>query len=208
MIRVITLLIMFMCNALTAQPQYEAGMQKAFALWGENKPTEASAVFERIAAVEKTNWLPSYYVALVNTTEAFKTKDREKLNALLGKAQAAQDNATAISANNAELLVMQAMIHTAKIVADPMNNGMKLSPVVSELYEKALKLAPDNPRAVFGQAEFNMGSAQFFGNDTKPMCAQVARAVTLFANFKPETPFHPKWGKERADETLKECNSK
>jgi hypothetical protein len=205
MIRAITLFILFVCNAVTAQSQYEAGMQKAFALWGENKPTEASALFERIAAVEKNNWLPSYYVALVNTTEAFKTKDKQTITALLIKAQVAQDNAAALSADNAELLVMQAMIYTAKIVADPMNNGMKLSPVVSELYEKALKLAPNNPRAVFGQAEFDMGSAKFFGNSTKPMCEQVERAVTLFANFKPETPFHPKWGKERAEETLKEC---
>lgn len=205
MIRVITLFILFVCNAVTAQSQYEAGMQKAFALWGENKPTEASALFERIAAVEKNNWLPSYYVALVNTTEAFKTKDKQIITALLIKAQVAQDNATAISENNAELLVMQAMIHTAKIVADPMNNGMKLSPVVTELYDKALKLAPDNPRVVFNKAQFDMGSAQFFGNSTKPMCEQIERSVTLFANFKPETAFHPKWGNERAEEALKEC---
>lgn len=205
MIRAITLFILFVCNAVTAQSQYETGMQKAFALWGENKPTEASALFERIAAVEKNNWLPSYYVALVNTTEAFKTRDKNVITALLIKAQVAQDNAAALSADNAELLVMQAMIHTAKIVADPMNNGMKLSPVVNELYDKALKLAPNNPRVVFSKAEFDMGSAKFFGNDLKPMCDQVERSITLFANFKPETVFHPKWGKERAEEALKEC---
>ncbi|MXN89877.1 hypothetical protein GR160_01440 [Flavobacterium sp. Sd200] len=205
MIRIITILIAFVCNIAAAQSQYENGMQKAFTLWGDNKPTEASALFERIAAVEKNNWLPSYYVALVNTTEAFKTKDKQTINALLVKAQTALDNAVVISADNAELLVVQAMIHTAKIVADPMNNGMKLSPVVTELYDKALKLAPNNPRVVFNKAQFEMGSAQFFGSSTKPMCEQIERSVTLFANFKPETPFHPKWGKENAEEALKEC---
>jgi len=206
MIRFITLFVLFVCGLVSAQSQYETGMQKAFALWGEGKATEASAMFERIAAAEKDNWLPSYYVALVNTTEAFQTQDKEKLKALLTKAQAAQDIADGLSPDNAELLVMQAMIYTAWIVYDPMNNGMKLSAKVNEIYAKALKLAPDNPRAVFGKAEFAMGSAKYFGGDTKPMCDEVARAVTLFANFKPETPFHPNWGKDRAEETLKECN--
>ena len=205
MIRAITMFILFVCGLAGAQTQYETGMQKAFGLWGEGKTTEASAMFERIAAAEKSNWLPPYYVALVNVTEAFQTKDKEKISALLTKAQAAYDNADGISPDNPEIMVIQALIHTAWIVYDPMTNGMKLSAKVSEIYEKAYKLAPDNPRVVFGKAEFEIGGAKYFGNDTKPMCAEVERAVGLFATFKPETAFHPNWGKERAEETLKEC---
>jgi len=205
MIRAITLFIFFMCNVVSAQSQYEAGMQKALGLWGGGKPTEASALFERIAAAEKTNWLPSYYVALVNTTEAFKTKDKAAITALLTKAQAAADNAIALSPNNAELLVVQAMIHTAWITFDPMTNGMKLSGPVMELYEKAQKLAPNNPRVVFCKAEFDMGAASYFGNDTKPICAEIERSIGLFSSFKPETAFSPKWGKDRAEAMLKEC---
>ncbi|MGQ3086951.1 hypothetical protein, partial [Flavobacterium sp.] len=190
---------------LNAQSKFETGMQKAFALWGEKKSTEASAMFERIAAAEKTNWLPYYYVALVNTTDAFQTQDKEKISALLAKAQEATDNALDLSPDNAELLVMQAMIHTAWIVADPMTNGMKLSGTVNEIYSKAMKIAPDNPRVVFNKAEFEIGGARYFGKDIKPMCAEIERAVTLFANFKPETPFHPNWGKERAEQALAEC---
>jgi len=205
MIRLITMIIVFACSTVSAQSQYETGMKKAFSLWEENKSSEASALFERIAAAEKNNWLPSYYVALVNTTEAFQTKDKEKISALLTKAQAAQDNAVAISPNNAELLVMQAMIHTAWIVYDPMTNGMKLSGTVNEIYEKAIALAPNNPRVVFSKAEFEIGGARYFGSDTAPMCKEVERAIGLFATFKPETPFSPKWGKDRAEQALKEC---
>ncbi|MEL1243187.1 hypothetical protein AAEO56_02840 [Flavobacterium sp. DGU11] len=205
MVRFITMLVVFVCSTVSAQSKYETGMQKAFALWGENKSTEASALFERIAGAEKDNWLPSYYVALVNTTDAFQTQDKEKIAALLAKAQTAQDNATAISPDNPELLVMQAMIDTAWIVADPMTNGMKLSGKVNELYAKALIIAPNNPRVVFGKAEFEMGGARYFGKDTKPMCAQIEKAVGLFATFKPETPFHPNWGLERAQQALAEC---
>jgi hypothetical protein len=205
MIRAITLFIFFMCNVISAQSQFETGMQKAFTLWNENKPTEASALFERIAAAEKTNWLPLYYVALINTTEAFKTKDKQTISALLAKAQSAQESATALSSNNAELLVMQAMINTAWIVADPMTNGMTLWTPTNELYAKALIIAPNNPRVVFSKAEFEIGSAKFFGKDTKPMCAAIERSIGLFATFKPETPLSPKWGKDRAEAVLLEC---
>lgn len=205
MVRVITAFILLVCTSLSAQSKFETGMQKAFALWGENKSTEAAAMFERIAAAEKTNWLPYYYVALVNVTDAFQTQDKDKIAALLAKAQEASDNALDLSPDNAELLVMQAMIHTAWIVADPMTNGMKLSGTVNEIYAKAMKIAPDNPRVVFHKAEFEIGGARYFGKDIKPMCDEIERAVTLFANFKPETPFHPNWGKERAEQALAEC---
>lgn len=208
MIRAITTVFLFIFSLAGAQSQYETGMKKAFTLWGEGKSTEAAAMFERIAAAEKTNWLPNYYVALVNTTDAFQTQDKEKISALLTKAQTALDNADIISPDNSEILVLQALIQTAWIVYDPMTNGMKLSSKVNELYAKAIKLNPKNPRAVFGKAEFEIGGAKYFGTDTTPMCAEVERSIALFDAFKPETEFHPNWGKERAVETLKECQSK
>lgn len=205
MIRAITFIVFFVCSTLTAQSSYEQGMEKAFALWGEGKNTEATAQFERIASAEKDNWLPNYYVALINTIDAFQTRDREKVTALLTKAQTAQDQAMAIAPDNPELMVMQAMIHTAWIAFDPQANAMTLAGKVNALYAKALAIAPDNPRAVFNKAEFDMGTARYFGQDTAPMCAQVEKAVQLFATFKPETAFHPKWGEDRAKQALQEC---
>jgi len=77
-----------------------------------------------------------------------------------------------------------------------------------EMYGRAEKIAPENPRVIFGKAEFEIGGARYFGSDTKPMCAQIDKAITLFANFKPETTFHPNWGLDRALEAQKECNKK
>lgn len=205
MTRVITIFVLFVCSMLNAQTQYEKGMQKAFGLWGEGKDTEASALFERIAAAEKENWLPNYYVAFINTIQAFQTQDKDQIRALLDKAQTAQDAAMLISPDNPELLVTQGMIYTAWIVYDPQTNGMKYSTKGSQVYAKALALAPNNPRVVFSKAEFDMGGAAYFGQSTKPMCAEIERAVGLFATFKPETPFHPSWGADRAKEKLAEC---
>ncbi|SHG94963.1 hypothetical protein SAMN05443549_10912 [Flavobacterium fluvii] len=205
MTKIIIAIAFFITSLVSAQGQFEQGMGKAFQLWGEGKNTEASAMFERIAAAEKTSWLPNYYVALVNTTTAFGTKDKEQIDLLLTKAQNALDVELIKNPNNAELLVMQALIHTAWIAFDPMTNGQKLSGTVMELYAKAEAIAPENPRAVFGKAEFEIGGAKFWGKDTKPMCAQIEKAVGLFATFKPETPFSPKWGLERAEAALKNC---
>jgi hypothetical protein len=205
MTKIIVTIVLLVTTQLFSQSQYEQGMSKAFALWGEGKNTEASDLFARIASAEKNNWLPNYYVAFVNTSAAFETKDKDQINALLTKAQTALDVEIAQQPNNAELLVMQAMIHTAWIAYDPMTNGMKLSGKVMELYGKAEVIAPTNPRVVFGKAEFEMGSAQFFGTDTQPICAQIAKSIELFATFKPETAFHPNWGLERAKEARDAC---
>jgi hypothetical protein len=37
------------------------------------------------------------------------------------------------------------------------------------------------------------------------LCAQIEKAIVLFATFKPETPFSPKWGLDRAQAALKNC---
>jgi tetratricopeptide (TPR) repeat protein len=193
----------------TAQTQFEQGMTKAFGLWKSGNPTEAAAMFERIASAEKDSWLPNYYIALVNTTTAFQTLgDKQKITGLLDKAQAALDIEFAKNPNNAEILALQALIYTAWIASDPMTNGMKLSGKVIETYAKAEKIDPNNPRVVFGKAEFEIGGARYFKQDTKPMCAQIEKAITLFSTFKPETPFHPNWGLDRALEAQKECNAK
>jgi hypothetical protein len=215
MTKLITAFALFVITLLSAQGQqsvnpatggqFEQGMGKAFGLWGEGKNTEASDLFERIAAAEPAKWLPNYYVALVNTTAAFGIKDKEKINLLLLKAQNALDLEMAKDQNNAELYVMQAMINTAWIVYDPMTNGQKLSGPTMGLYAKAEAIAPNNPRVIFSKAEFEIGGAKFWGKDTKPMCAQIEKSIALFAAFKPETTFSPSWGLDRALEAQKNC---
>ena len=207
MTKIITIISLFVVSFLTAQTSYEKGMQEALELWKNNKANEAIAKFERIASVEKTNWLPSYYVALINTTQAYQyTNDKAKFKMLLEAAQKAQDNVNAIALENPEALVMQAMIHTAWIVYDPMTNGQKLYMDVLNLYSKAEKIAPNNPRVVFNKASFEKGMAAYFGQDTEPMCVQMKHSLELFVNFKPETVFHPTWGLDLAKVEVEKCN--
>lgn len=205
MTKLITIIAMFVASIVSAQTQFDQGMKKALQTWKNGNSTEALVQFEKIASVEKTNWLPNYYIALINTTQAFGEQDKTKMLSLIESAQKAQDFCNDLAMDNPEVLVMQAMIHTASIVYDPMTNGQKLSGDVMYILNKAYKIAPENPRVVFQKASFEIGMAQYFGQDTKPMCAQIEKSIELFATFKPETAFHPSWGLDRAQAELKKC---
>ena len=83
MVKLITTVALVLVSFVaTAQSQFEKGMGSALKLWGEGKNTEAIAQFERIASVEKTNWLPNYYIAAINTFQAFGEKDKTKMKTL------------------------------------------------------------------------------------------------------------------------------
>ena len=196
---------MFVASIVSAQTQFDQGMKKALQTWKNGNSKEALVQFEKIASVEKTNWLPNYYIALINTTQAFGEQDKTKMLSLIESAQKAQDFCNDLAMDNPEVLVMQAMIHTASIVYDPMTNGQKLSGDVMYILNKAYKIAPENPRVVFQKASFEIGMAQYFGQDTKPMCVQIEKSIELFATFKPETAFHPSWGLDKAQEAVKAC---
>lgn len=207
MTKLISTFVFFIATLFAnAQSPYEKGMTNALTLWKDGKNSEAIAQFERIASVEKNNWLPNYYVALITTFTAFGEQDKSKMKTLLETAQKAQNQINAIAPNNPEVLVSQAMIHTAWIVYDPMTNGQQLYGEVIGLYEKAAAIAPTNPRVVFNKASFEKGGAEYFGSDTAPMCEKIKKSIELFATFKPESPFHPTWGLERAKQEAANCN--
>ncbi|MEM8999209.1 MAG: hypothetical protein AAGB24_03010 [Bacteroidota bacterium] len=197
------------CSAFSivafAQDRYVSGMEKAMLLWKEGKITEASNLFERIAMAEDDNWVPYYYVSQVNAVSSFGLKDEALLTLRLEKAKEFIDIAKRISPDNVELLIQEAIINTAWIAFDGATYGMTLSGKNTQLYQKALQLAPNNPRVVFSKAEWDMGSARYFGKDTAPYCKDVEKALQLFATFESDIPFYPKWGQERAQQVLEQC---
>ncbi|GLB51683.1 hypothetical protein NBRC110019_07220 [Neptunitalea chrysea] len=204
--QVIAFLALFISMSSIAQSTYEKGMNKGFKLWGEGKSLEASNVFERISNVEKENWIPLYYVAQINILDGFTIKEKTELELKLEKVKTALDKAKALSPNNPELMVLEALYNTVWIAFDGATYGMTLGAPTTEIYKKALELAPDNPRVVYCYAEWNMGMASYFGKDTTPYCQEVKKAIELFSTFKNETPFYPSWGKDRAEQIYNSCN--
>lgn len=205
--QLIIITVLFVTGMVSAQSNYDKGMQKAFDFWKNNQWTEAEQLFERIAAAEPDQWLPNYYIAQLNSLKTWEEKDADIVKAQLEKAQNALNDAMGVERDNADILVMQAQILTNWVAFDGMTYGMKYSAKISELYNRAYALAPNNPMVVLGRAEWNMGSARYFGQDTAPFCKDVEKAIELFANFKPEKPFYPNWGREHAESVLRSCNN-
>ena len=71
-----------------------------------------------------------------------------------------------------------------------------------------MNLAPDNPRVILNKAEWDMGSARFFGQPLDPYCEDIQRAIELFADFNPEEKFYPTYGLERANQIMEETCKK
>jgi hypothetical protein len=200
------MIVLLVTTGITqAQTNFEKGMTKAFELWEADKTDEAENMFERIAKAEPGEWLPNYYIAQMNSIKSWGIKDESVLKSQLAKAQAHLDIAMTKSANNAELLVMQAQVLTNWVAFDGMTYGMKYSAKVNELYAKALKLEPKNPRVVSCKAQWSMNSAKYFGKDTAAYCQEIEASIKLFNTFKTETEFHPNWGRKRAEEFLESC---
>ncbi|WP_296386438.1 hypothetical protein [Winogradskyella sp.] len=188
-----------------AQTNFEKGMNKAFELWQADKTDEAENMFERIAKAESEEWLPNYYIAQINSLKSWSEKDETVLKAQLDKAQEHIDLAMTKSEDNVELIVMQAQVLTNWVAFDGMTYGMKYGAKITELYTKAIEVSPTNPRAVFCKADWSMGSAKYFGQDTAPYCKEIEASIELFDTFKPESDFHPNWGKERAKQVSESC---
>ena len=201
---VTTICALLVSLSIYSQANYEKGMQQAFDLWGAQKNNDASNLFERIAKAEKENWLPYYYVALVNTTGTFLQKDRSNVPAKLEKAQEYANLAGTFSESNVEVLVLQALIHTAEMLQDG-SKAQTLAPKIEGIYQKALEIAPKNPRVVANFADWKVGSARYFKQDITPYCDALKKALLLFKSDKPSEPFGPTWGKERTQQLIKEC---
>jgi len=203
--KITLLLALIFAVHLTAQTQYQKGMNKAFELWGAKKNTEAAQLFERIATAEKDNWLPSYYAATVLIIDGFAIRDEAELTTHLNKAQGLLDIAKSISKNNPEIIITQAFLNLVYVAFDGQKYGMSLSGKNVQLYAQALKIEPNNPRVVLAKAQWGMGGAKFFGQSTKPFCKEIERSIALFKKEKKKGEFYPFGGIERAEEALQQC---
>ncbi len=203
--KIITLIALVFAVTISAQIQYEKGMEKAFEIWRAKKDVEAGQLFERISKAEKDKWLPLYYAAVIEISGSFGLKDEAKLIAKLNKAQAFLDTASSLSPENPEILTTQAFLNIAYMAFDGQKYGMTMSMKNNALYAKALKLAPNNPRVVMSKAEADMGAARFFGQPIAPFCKDVKKAVTLAKEEKITEKFYPNFMFNRAEGILKKC---
>lgn len=193
---------------VTAQSTYDGEMSRAFELWQKNQSEEAANLFERIAFAEEENWLPFYYAAQVRIVRSFPMTNAVQKEQLLKDAQLMLDKAENLGGDEVELIVLQAMLHTATLTIDPSVYGMKLSPVISGLYAEATKISPENPRLLLSKAEWNMGTAKYFGENPSKFCPDLQASLRFFEEEDHSPLIAPAWGEERLHMLIAEnCNN-
>ncbi len=203
----IILIISFIIVGMLAQAQskYETEMTKAFTAFGAAQSPDdlekAAQHFDRIAKVESENWLPLYYAAFVRSINAFSLdknaaiKQVDNLEGVYSGLEEMKD------VDQSELLTLRGLYRTVKVAKDPETYAMSLSGAIIKDYEDALKLNPNNGRAMYLMAQYNMGGAEFWGKDPKEYCPAIEKAKTLLV-AEPDKTFAPHWGEQQVDEIL------
>lgn len=158
--------------------------------------------FTRIGDKEKTQWLPYYYAsysAIKKGRLAMREGKMTELDAIAAEAQKSLDAAMGISKDNAELLILQKMIHSLKMMVDPMSRFMTEGSLATEALSKAEKLDPTNPRISLLKAEDTYFTPEQFGGSKAKGLELFQKSVDQFKVYKPKTALDPNWGKGEAE---------
>jgi hypothetical protein len=165
---------------------------------------EVANTFATIARAESAEWLPLYYEAHCYIQMSFMDRSGAK-DSYLDQAEASIAKMLDLVPEEAEVYALQAFYYTGRLVVNPAERAMTTAPLVSQAIGKALSLDPGNPRALFIKLTNEMGTAQYFGQDTAPMCEQARKLLENWDSHTPESPIHPSWGKESVEEIVREC---
>jgi len=190
--------------------QYQSFMKETISLYDSVKTMDDYKNilnrFDRIAQAESQEWLPSYYVGLTYIYMSFaKGLEDDQRDDYLDKALEYVDQAEEIAGENSEIVLLRGYIYMAKVSVSPAMRGMTLSGKVSALFEKALAMDPQNPRANLMVGRWKYGSAQFFGSSTDEACNYMNKALELFQSSSEEAGLNPSWGLNQAQAMSKRC---
>lgn len=154
--------------------------------------------FDRIASAEPQEWLPIYYSSLAESKLAmtYMETDKEKADKHLTHALSTLERAAALSADNSEIITLNAMLIGMQIGIDPMVRGQKMGMQAAMLTSQALTLNPENPRAIALKGQMLMFTPPQFGGDPVKGKELLNKALEKIATFQPESELHPTWGKE------------
>ncbi|MFH1120537.1 MAG: hypothetical protein V1775_12005 [Bacteroidota bacterium] len=162
--------------------------------------------FSMIAGNEKEEWLPLYYHAHCFIIMSFmEPSDAAKKDAYLDEAEKSINKIILLAPGEADVFALQAMFYTGRLVVNPMERGQQYSMLSGQAIGRALGIDPSNPRARLIKLQNDMGTARFYGEDTKVFCVVANELLAGWDNFTPKTMLHPSWGKDQATEIVSNC---
>lgn len=185
--------------------KYVAAMEARVQALDTTRSPEAMAelanAFERIAAAEKTQWLPYYYAALATINRGFMMNGNQmggnagKTDPIADKAELLIQKAEALSQDNSEIYVVKKMIATLRMMGDPATRFMQYGPEGAQALETAQKLNPENPRVYLLMAQDKLFTPEQFGGSREEAIKLFTVALQKYEAQKPENTISPAWGK-------------
>jgi len=156
---------------------------------------ESKYKFERISRIAPQEWLPTYYITYSTLRYVYNNSNDSENNKLYleeAKKHIGQLTKNA-HADQSEIKTLLGYYYAALILLDPKANGKKYSKEVLRSYKDALKINPENPRAIILLAFFEQRLPKFMKSKRNPK-TEVAKAKELFD--KEEKNIHaPYWGR-------------
>jgi len=208
-----TALIVFSLTGFSQKDQYKMTLKADIDRMYQSQTIEeyqsAANTFERIALVEKKEWLPSYYTAYCYIMMAFMAQKPDQIDPYLDRAQKHLDKALAINEKEAELFVLQGMLHQARISVDFMGRGMTYSQMAQGELEKAAAIDPKNPRAFYLMGMNVYSTPPMYGGGPEVALPLFKRAQENFELSETiQNDLMPTWGKEHNSQMIAECEQK
>ncbi len=199
-------LLLLATVSIFAQTTFDKIMTEKIAKIDQSKtPEDFTALsndFTRIGDKEKTQWLPYYYAAHTSIEKGrnlMMTGKMDQLDAIATEAQTALDKAAELSKDNAEILILQKMIHGLKMMVDPQARFMSEGMLGADALSKAAKLDPENPRITLLKAEDVYYTPEQYGGSKAKGLELFQKAKDQFVAYQPKTALHPNWGKGEVD---------
>lgn len=198
--------LLFMAVSTYAQTNFEKAVTDKISKMEQAKtPEDFTAVsndFARIGDKEKTQWLPYYYAAQASIEKGrnlMRTGKLTELDAIAAEAQTNLDKASDLSKDNAEIFILQKMIHNLKMMVDPQSRFMSEGMLGADALAKAEKLDPENPRISLLKAEDIYYTPEQFGGSKSKGLEMFQKSLDQFKVYQPKTSLDPNWGKGEAE---------
>lgn len=205
--KLVVIVILFIVATGLSATNYKETMQKSIQQLYSSKSVQdyisAANQFDRIAKMEKQEWLPLYYAAHAYIIACHFQPEAEKKDAYLDEAQKFLDTAFEITQDESELHFMQGFLYPTRMAIDPMTRGNMYFADMEKSLAKALELNPDNPRVYHLRALMTLNMPESFGGGVANALPLFKKAQEKFKIFKPKSDIHPNWGAEYNASELK-----
>jgi hypothetical protein len=196
--------------AFSQSDKYVAAMQKNLAAIDTAFKNPANLLtlannFERIATVEKSQWLAYYYAAFCQVNYGFMQQDKDKIDAIADKATDFINKADSLMPNNSEISCIKSMIASCHMMVNPMQRWQEYGAESNGNMAKAMQQDPANPRPYYLKGQGLKYTPEQFGGGCKTAKPELQTALDKFGSFKPASELHPSWGKTQVEMLLKDC---